>query len=255
MAEILIFGGTTEGRKLAETALKAGYRTTLSVASEYGRETAEKAGARFRILSGRMPEEAIRKELSGGCYTCVIDATHPYAEHISDSILRAAEAVGIRCFRMLRAIESDDENRLFFPDMTSVIAYLNDRDGRIFFATGSNAAKEYSKLKDLESRAFIRILPSEAALAKVKAAGFRSSHILCMQGPFSEEMTTACFRYTDAEWLVTKSSGTEGGYDSKVSAAEKLGMKILVIRPPVPQENVDSYSYEEMTRLLREKRL
>ncbi len=254
-AEILIFGGTTEGRKLAETALEAGYRPTLSVASEYGRETAEKAGARFRILSGKMPEEAIRKELSGGSYICVIDATHPYAEHISDSILRASDSVGIRCLRLIRAIESDGERRLFFPDMTSVIAYLNDRDGRVFFATGSNAAQEYSKLDDLENRAFIRILPSEVALVKVKAAGFRSSHILCMQGPFSEEMNISCFRYADAEWLVTKSSGTEGGYDSKVSAAEKLGMKILVIRPPLPQENVDSYRYEEMTALLREKRL
>ena len=92
---------------------------------------------------------------------------------------------------------------------------------------------------------------------KVRDAGFLRSHILCMQGPFSLEMNTACFQYADAEWLVTKASGKEGGYDSKVSAAEKLGMKILVIRPPAYpcQEGADTCTYEEAVRLIREKRL
>lgn len=254
-SEILIFGGTTEGRRLAEIAVEAGYRPTLSVVSEYGRETAGSSEAKFRILTGKMPEQTIRQHLAEGKYLCVIDATHPYAEQISRSVSRAAASEGVRCIHVIRSLKTEEDHRIYFPDMSALITYLNEKEGKVFFATGSNAAEEYSMLSDLENRAYIRILPSEEALAKVKSAGFRSSHILCMQGPFSEEMNTACFRYSDAEWLVTKSSGSVGGYDSKVSAAEKLGMKILIVRPPVCEEKEESCRYEDLEQLLREKRL
>ena len=254
--ELLIFGGTSEGRTLAEIALESGYIPTVSVVSEYGREAAAESAAGIRIVSGRMPEETIRKMLSEGRYVCVIDATHPYAKHISKSITRAASAEGIRRIRISRITEGLSESRgRSFTDMESIIRYLNEREGNVFFATGSNASQHYAKLRDLDERGYIRILPSEDALAKVRAAGFRSSHILCMQGPFSEEMNAACYHYAEAEWLVTKVSGREGGFDSKISAAEKLGLKILLLTPPEYKEDPDEYTLAEAESLIREKEL
>ena len=253
--KLLIFGGTTEGRKLAQTASEAGYSVTLSVASDYGKETAENAGERIRILSGRKTEEEICRLLIEGRYLCVIDSTHPYAQHISGSISRAASSAKVRCIRIKRETDVAGGDQMMFSDMAAVITYLNRQEGNVFFATGSNASEEYTKLRDLKDRGFIRILPSETALTKIKAAGFRSSHIICMQGPFTEEMNMACFRYADAEWLVTKASGKEGGYDAKRSAAGKLGMKILVIRPPEYQEDVQVCSFSEAELMIREQGL
>lgn len=253
--ELLIFGGTTEGRKLAGIASEAGYSVTLSVASEYGKETAEKEGARIHILSGRKTEEEIYRLLLEGRYLCVFDATHPYAEHISGSISRAASSAKVRCIRIKRETDAVGEDQMLFPDMAAVITYLNQQEGNVFFATGSNASEQYMGLRDLADRGYIRILPSETALSKIKAAGFSSSHIMCMQGPFTEEMNTACFRYADAEWLVTKASGKEGGYDEKRSAAGKLGMKVLVIRPPEYQENVRVCSFPEAVLMIRRQKL
>ena len=249
--KLLIFGGTTEGRKLAGIADEAGYRVTLSVVSAYGRETAEQAGAPVEILEGRMPETEIRRLLESGRYDCVMDATHPYATHISGSIARAAADAGVRCICIRREIGTGAGEQMIFPDVASAIHYLNSQQGNVFFATGSNAAEQYVKLKDLKDRGYIRILPSETALRKVREAGFRSSHILCMQGPFTEEMNMACFHYADAEWLVTKASGKEGGYDSKVSAAEKLGIRVLVIRPPDYSEKAQICHLEEAEQLIR----
>ena len=269
---LLIFGGTIEGRRLAEAARDSGYETTLSVVSDYGRETASLSdsvfpGTGIRILTGVMPEEQIRKTLSSGRFRCVIDATHPYAVHISGSIDRAAEAAGIRKLRIARrtGIDSDSETAvekqkghlLSFADMKRVIDFLNEEEheGTVFFTTGSKAAGEYARLRNLSERAFIRILPSEEALSKVKSAGFPSSHIFCMQGPFSEEMNLAFFRDTGAEWLVTKASGKEGGFDSKLSAARKLGMKVLIIRPPVYEKEASGKSFEDVLELIRGGRL
>lgn len=254
--ELLIFGGTTEGRTLAKLAADAGYSVTLSVVSEYGRETAKNVGKNVEILSGKMAEAEIFSRLSEGRYACVMDATHPYAEHITGSIARAAAAAEVRCLRISRKIEKEESKGIYYAsDMEQAVQFLNGQEGKVFFSTGSNAAEQYAHLQDLEHRGYVRILPSEKALSKVRSAGFSGGHIMCMQGPFSEEMNLACFRASGAEWLVTKSSGKEGGYDDKMTAAEKLGMKILVIRPPEYEDGAHVCSYEEAACLLRERKL
>jgi precorrin-6x reductase len=54
-----------------------------------------------------------------------------------------------------------------------------------------------------------------------------------MQGPFSEEMNLALLHYANAEFLVTKNSGREGGFLEKLAAAETAGISTIIIKPPV----------------------
>lgn len=287
---ILLFGGTKEGRELAETALEEGFRVTVSVATEYGagllRPSSEgAAGPELSILQGRMPREEILERLRTGIYDWVIDATHPYAEHITESIRGAAEAAGVAYDRVLRfagrdggicdtdsaraagpagvipaadadtvpaaasAVRDREDGRiLFFRDMGQIIRYLNEREGRVFFSTGSAAARQYAALTDAGERAVIRILPSEKAIAACRAAGFDGRNLICMQGPFDQAMNEACFRYADADYLVTKYSGGPGGYDAKVRAALALGMTVLVLSPPAQTAGI---SLSEMKEKLR----
>ena len=53
-----------------------------------------------------------------------------------------------------------------------------------------------------------------------------------MQGPFPEEVNIRQFSESHAKILLTKESGTKGGYFEKIRAAENLGMKIAVIKNP-----------------------
>ena len=72
------------------------------------------------------------------------------------------------------------------------------------------------------------MLPLDASLALCREAGVQPSHILAMQGPFSEEMDTAMLRAVSAKWLVTKDGGEAGG-DGAGRAA--LGRES---QPPLP---------------------
>ena len=63
----------------------------------------------------------------------------------------------------------------------------------------------------------------------------------CAQGPFSKELNIAELREIDARWLVTKASGKNGGFDEKLSAAEAVGAKAIVIGAP---KQVDGISLE-----------
>jgi len=59
-----------------------------------------------------------------------------------------------------------------------------------------------------------------------------------MQGPFSEETNVAQLNAVSAKYLVTKDSGKTGGFDEKISAAEKTGAVPVIIGRPRQNEGI-----------------
>ena len=90
--KILLFGGTTEGRVLAQKLLALGHAVTVSVATALG---AEMLGdfPKDHILTGRLAQPDIARRLPD--YALCIDATHPYAVEVTKNIQAACEALGI----------------------------------------------------------------------------------------------------------------------------------------------------------------
>ena len=235
MCKICIFAGTTEARRLVELLSTQPVSVTACVATEYG-ETLLPEGGNVTVRSGRIPVDGIIQMLSDTKFDLVIDATHPYAASITESVARACAETGTEYLRLLRE-ESDKVS-----DFTCVLnaeaaaLFLSKTDGNILLTTGSKDLKTYSKVKDFTDRAYARVLPLDASLALCREAGVQPSHILAMQGPFSEEMDTAMLRAVSAKWLVTKDGGEAGGFAAKVAAARKAGANVLVIGRPKQRE-------------------
>ena len=94
MASIMIFAGTTEGRKIAEFLRGHAPKVYVLTATEYGKEQVED-GENIHVLAGRLDVEGMR-ELAYGCQAeLVIDATHPFAMEVT-KIYR--KCVGKRAF-------------------------------------------------------------------------------------------------------------------------------------------------------------
>ena len=121
---ILIFGGTTEGRMLAQAISELHKdRVTVSVATSVGAH--ELAGIDgIKVIVGRLDEEEmVRLFIQRGSdgendnrpdthvpYDLVVDATHPYAVEVSANIRSAAARTGVRCVRLVRT-DNDGEIR------------------------------------------------------------------------------------------------------------------------------------------------
>ena len=59
-----------------------------------------------------------------------------------------------------------------------------------------------------------------------------------MQGPFSREMNCAMIRQVNASWMVTKESGTAGGFMEKYLAAKETGCGLVIVGRPKKEEGV-----------------
>ena len=108
MKEILIFAGTTEGRKLSECLAEAGIRQVICVATEYG-EIVLKEHPLAKIHRGRMNREEIRQYIVEGDFVAVVDATHPYAELVTENIKAAMEGLNIPYLRLQREVGIEED--------------------------------------------------------------------------------------------------------------------------------------------------
>lgn len=265
MYNICVFAGTTEGRRIIEFLSHQKVKVTACVATEYGREMLTPSD-NLDISARRLPIGEIIKLFEGEKFDLVIDATHPYAQSITNSIASACSKCGIRYIRLVRDESritdlltakrskcschnkaNTSEDVVFVSDTASAADFLNNCEGNILLTTGSKEISRFASIEGFADRVYARVLPMEDSIRLCREAGLKPAHILAMQGPFTEEMDVAMLRFVSAGWMVTKDGGTAGGFDEKVMAAHRMGVKIVVIGRPQQRAGI---SYQDTIRLL-----
>lgn len=221
--KVVIFGGTSEGRELSKRLAEEGADVTVCVASEYGSAVQERQQG-ITVRTGAMTQEEKMTVLQNAA-VCV-DATHPYALHITESVKEACGQAGVRLIRLVRDA-SDTEGAVVVRDMSEAAAYLKNTEGNILLTTG---AKELRAFREIDSsRLFPRILPFADGLAACEELGIPAKNIIAMQGPFSRECNEAMIRQLHIAYLVSKDGGTRGGFPEKAGAAKNCGIQMVVI--------------------------
>ena len=105
MCRVLIFGGTTEGRLLAEFCQEKKIEAWISVATGYGKMVLPESRY-LHIKESPMDAGAMEAFIRQQGITLVVDATHPYAAAVSRNIGTACEKAGIKSIRVIRSPSS-----------------------------------------------------------------------------------------------------------------------------------------------------
>lgn len=236
MDKILLFAGTTEGRNLAEFLEKNQIPTEVCVATQYG-ETLLEEGKYLHVHAGRLDETEMEQQIQKKQITLVIDATHPYAVIVSQNIRRACSRTGTEYIRLARketdaSWKQEMEDVIEVASVAEAAAFLAKKEGRIFAATGSKELSAYQVIPDYQNRVVARVLSTPEAVSECAMLGFSGKNLICMQGPFTEDLNVAMLRQAQASWMVTKESGKAGGFLEKLRAAKKAGAKLVVIKRP-----------------------
>ena len=237
MSKICIFGGTTEGRKLAEFLSGQPCDVMVCVATDYGQTLLPEA-EHVSVSARRLPVGEIVSLLTEHRFDLVIDATHPYAQSITKSIARACRETGTPRWRLLRGASGVSPEHTYVETVSDAAAFLSGTEGNILLTTGSKELAGFSQLPGFSERVWARVLPLQSSLDACAQAGLPASHIFAMQGPFSEAMNAAMLRTIGAQYLVTKDGGAPGGFEEKESAAKSAGARLVVIGRPPEEEGL-----------------
>jgi precorrin-6A/cobalt-precorrin-6A reductase len=222
---VLILGGTSEGRRLAEELTRRpGYAATLSFAGRT--QSLEVAPVRYRVGGfGGVPGlvEYLRRERC----QALVDATHPFAAQMSLHAVRAAELTATPLLRVecpqWRPVEGDLWTTV--ADMSEAAAALGERPRRVFLSIGR-----------LEVGAF-RVAPWHDYLIRAVddfVPDLPRARVLAQRGPFELDAERELLERERIDVVVSKNAGTPATY-AKLAAARTLGLPvILVARPPLP---------------------
>ncbi|MEG2350513.1 MAG: precorrin-6A reductase [Hungatella sp.] len=249
MSDVMIFGGTTEGRLLSEYCVRHRIAAVVCVVSDYGEQVLPK-GPLLRVVTGALGEAAIQALLREERPALVLDATHPYAAVVTGYLVRACREIPyVRIGRKESEAHTAGagQNLIWAADVPAAVQLLEDTTGSVFVTTGSKELCEFTRLKAYEERVFARVLPSKAVLELCEQIGISGKHILAMQGPYSREMNAAMLRQVGAAYMVTKESGSLGGFSEKLEAAAECGVCTIVIGRPKKPEGI---SVQEGMQLL-----
>ncbi|WP_312815937.1 precorrin-6A reductase [Sedimentibacter sp.] len=248
MMHVCIFGGTTEGRLLVEFLSEFNVKTDLYIATEYG-EQFVKAFKNVNVHQSRLNKQRMIELFEKSSFDYVVDATHPFAKIVSQNVKGAAEHCNLKYYRIVRETKKS-ECPVYFDSIEDIVSHLNNNEGSILLTTGSKDLDKFTAVNNYEERIFVRILPMESSLKRAVELGYSNKNIICMQGPFSEELNIAMINSiygNGAKFLVTKESAASGGFEEKISACIKTNTKCLVLKM-AEEEGITLKDFKEIIR-------
>lgn len=242
---ILVLAGTKDGRELAACLVNAGFKVLASAATPYG-------GALLRetpgviVKTGSLDAAGLERLLDRHRIKGIVDATHPFAVEISQLAQDAARTSGRPYLRWERPRAALPDSNLLYrvQDWDGVVTKVSELDiGCVFLAVGVNPLPFIVK-HPLLSHCFFaaRVLPLPGAVSTCLRAGLKPQQIIALQYPGSRELNMTLFEHFQAEALVTKESGPEGGTAEKVAAALDLGIPVVLVERPVTDTAVSTVS-------------
>ncbi len=265
--KIGIFGGTQEGRLLAEFCRDEDIDFAVSVATAYGEQILENTAIwGGKIHAGRMNAQEMAQWITREAITAVVDATHPFARAVSKEIRSACIITKTEYLRLLREETEEKSSDAFFLSWVSSFEEAAARlkqellcspEKKALLTVGSKELACFAAEKALLPRIFVRVLPSVEAIKTCQDAGFYGKQIIAMQGPFSTELNKALIRTVQASFLVTKESGKTGGFEEKIRAAHECGCQVIAIKRPKEhncEEDEHGKSLEEIKQWLSKEK-
>jgi precorrin-6A/cobalt-precorrin-6A reductase len=225
MPRILILGGTTEARGLAERlAGRTGLDITLSLA---GRTIAPVA-LPVPVRSGGFGGVAgLAGYLARECVDVLIDATHPYAQVMSANAAAAARQAGVRFLALRRPpwVKTSGDRWTEVGDVGGAVAALGQDSRRAFVALGRNEIAPFVQAPQ-HHYLFRSVDPVEPPLQLPQV------EYVTGRGPFSEAADRALLVSHRVEVVIAKNSGGKATY-GKIAAARALGLEVIMLRRPV----------------------
>jgi precorrin-6A/cobalt-precorrin-6A reductase len=224
MRRILILGGTTEARRLAERlAERRDLAVTLSLAGRTASPAAQPVPVRIGGFGGA---HGLAAHLAAERIDALIDATHPYAAIISANAARAADAAGVPLLGLRRpawvAVAGDRWTEV--DDTNAAVPALGTAPRRVFLALGRNEVAAF--LAAPQHFYLVRSVDPIEPPLRVPHARYVTG-----RGPFTQADDHALLADHGIEIVVAKNSGGDATY-GKIAAARTLGIAVILLRRP-----------------------
>ncbi|MBU2993401.1 cobalt-precorrin-6A reductase [Octadecabacter sp. 1_MG-2023] len=223
---VLLLAGTGEAKRIAWGLADKGRRVVASLAGATRSPDPLPVPTRIGGFGG---EDAFREYLAAEGISAVLDATHPFADQITDRTARVCAALEIPYCQVLRPEWSaqDDDNWTAIAAPRDV-ADLVPKGAVVFLGTGRQTLPEFANLEG--RRVLARMIDPPTT-----PFPFEGGEFVIGRPPFDLKSEMRLFKALGVTHLVVKNSGGTGGRP-KLDAAREMGLPVFLLdRPKAPE--------------------
>jgi precorrin-6A/cobalt-precorrin-6A reductase len=226
--EILILGGTTEARRLAERlAADRRFHATLSLAGRTMDPLPLALPTRFGGFGG---ERGLADYIADKRIGALVVATHPFAARIAVNAAAAVKSTGVPSLQWLRPAwerQPGDDWHLF-ASLDELVGAIGAAPRRVFVTIGRQEPHAFERAPQ-HHYLFRSIDAIDPPLALPRA------ETILARGPFAVEDEMELMAERGIEIVVSKRSGGAATY-GKIEAARRLGLPVYLVDRPAPAD-------------------
>ncbi len=250
MPQILLFGGTTEGKKAAAALDGEKLRYIYSTKTRTNFCASQFCDYVHGALDDKSLPEFVKKEK----IKLIINAAHPFAGNLHQTVARVSDRMKIPVIRYERKYPERIKHKLviYCDNYAQAAEELKNEKGALLILTGVQTLTELKPLWENNKNCRARVLPRETSVALAVKQGFPEKNLIREMPVSDVEKEKAFFRKLKIKSVVTKESGTSGSQETKITAAVETGAKIAVIkRPGNPPFSLTVFSGTELIEKIR----
>ncbi|MEM6446287.1 MAG: cobalt-precorrin-6A reductase [Cyanobacteria bacterium P01_D01_bin.123] len=226
---IWLVGGTSESIAIASYLSAYGLNWLATV-------TTPRAAKQYAEWPGRaevvvLTESTAIDWAQNHSLSAIVDASHPFATHISQVAIATARTLDIPYLRYERPRILLAPETILLPDFPVLLQEHHLDKRRVLLTTGVKSLTLFRNWHQ-RSQLWVRILPTERSRTAAIAAGFPPERLIAQQLPIERASEQELWRSLAIDTVVTKAAGVEGGLDVKQEVARDLGVKLIAIDRP-----------------------
>ncbi|CAM1374660.1 precorrin-6A/cobalt-precorrin-6A reductase [Tenacibaculum xiamenense] len=241
---ILVFGGTTEGKKVASIL------DELNISYYYSTKTKVPFSGKGIPMNGALTKDRIEMFCAGNHIKAIINASHPFAEQLHGTLSKINTKIPLirfereflkrRKHQLVHYVNSFDEAVLFFKE--------KNFESLLALSGVQTIEKLIAYWKDHTT--WFRILDRDSSREIVTKANFPFANIIYGY-PQNKDEEEELFTQLNPSVVFTKESGVNGKLEQKIEAAIKVNIPIVILKKPlVSNRYLCVNSKEELTAIL-----
>lgn len=253
---ILLLGGTADARSLADLLTQRGYDVIYSIAGlvRTPKLTCDILIGGFSQFGGLTCYLQQQQNLAP--ISLILDATHPYAQRMSNQAVFSAQEHAIPCWRFHRPkwIAESEDNWVTYRTHTDLLEKLTHiQDANVLLLTAGQFSEE--ALHSLEALPFKKIVLRTAVAPSFSLTPFTKTQWLKAIGPFSQENEEALMKQHQVSCVVSKNSGGNATF-AKLIVARNLALTVFMCeRPTLEPAEREFIDIEECIGAIEQKAL
>ncbi len=223
---IWVIGGTSDANKIVEKLLVSDSEILVSTTTIYGSQLAQKKGV--TVIQKQLNKEEMQHLIMDYTISKIIDASHPFAQVVSENAIEVCKNNKIPYVRFERKVKHYPD-AMYYQSYEEMVKVLKQTKGKILLTIGSKNVGLFSEIND---RIIARVLPVHESILLCENAGLKAHQILAMKGRVETATNIALIKEYGIQHLVTKDSGEAGGMEEKINAAKACNIKVHILGRP-----------------------